>query len=122
MKALLIALVLIVLGAAGVRALQETTQYQGRAGSAGRTTFTFHVSQKNNSHPTTLAATSLWDVCVVVRGWQQVVEPEAVGSGNYRAALIPSVASDERRRITGCIDDLSLERIRGHVVSAVDGA
>jgi hypothetical protein len=63
------------------------------------------------------AADALWGVCAAQTSSH--VEggggPEALGGGRYRLVLVPAVGHHERRKLVGCLEDLTIERVLGDV-------
>jgi hypothetical protein len=113
-----VALLLLV----GVATLREATEYRGGSGTSAQTTVVFTVKEKNLHHGTDLAATTLWRTCISTIGWDDEVEPVRQDDGGYRAALRPSLPADTRRRLRGCLEDLTLDRVTGTVVTMHSGA
>jgi hypothetical protein len=106
----------------GFQLLQEATEYHGGVGAHGaETTVTFHVATKNYHHPDDAAASALWAVCVGSVGWSSASPPVALGDGRYAATVRPSLADDTKRRLSGCINESTLDRVQGHVQSTQDG-
>ncbi len=99
----------------GVHELEEATEYHGGAGTAATTTVVFTVDGKRYNHGSDLAATTLWNTCVSTLGWSGGTAPTRQDDGSYRAVLSPSLPSDTSRRLRGCLEDLTLDRIRGSV-------
>ena len=65
------------------------------------------------------AADALWSVC-----WAQTSsrmtgdgQLEALGDGRYRAVLRPAVGHHDERQMVGCLEDLTVDRVRGNVES-----
>ncbi len=106
----------------GFQVLQEATEYHGGAGQHGtQTTITFHVATKNYHHTDDVAAVALWQTCVGSIGWDEVTQPVLVAAHVYRATIHPSLAKDTKRRLSGCLNESTLDRVQGHVESTVDG-
>jgi hypothetical protein len=68
-----------------------------------------------------LAAEGLWGAC---HGnvWQQLVEPgvEQVGDGRFRLTTEPAVGEHSWRRLQGCLEDTTLDRVKARVISKRD--
>lgn len=104
----------------GVHFLEEATEYHGGAGEAASTTVVFTVKEKRFTHGSDLAATTLWNTCVGTLGWSSASStPVRQDDGSYRAVLRPSLHADTRRRLRGCLEDFTLDRIRGSVTQIV---
>ncbi|CAO5161335.1 conserved hypothetical protein [Frankia sp. AiPs1] len=105
----------------GVQVLQEATEYHGGAGSQARTTVVFSVKDRGFKHGPDFAAEALWRGCVATIGWDGEDDPVAQGDQTYHATLRPSLPSDTRRRLRGCLEDLTMNHVRGRVVSMSSG-
>jgi len=110
----------LVLGAiAAVFGLAELTQNRPdlvREGSS--TEVVFVVDTKGWRQEPLAAAQAVWSVCLGTvdsqPGPEGVVE-EAVG--RYRAVLVPAIGEHGEKRLVGCLEDLTVTRVRGEVVS-----
>jgi hypothetical protein len=121
MKRLLGLLVLVLLVGFGYSQLKEATEYTGREGKAGtNTTFTFQVKTKNFHHPDAVGATALWQACVSSLNWDSDTQPVAISPGLFRASVEPALAGDTKRRLRGCLNEATVDRIQGEVKSTVD--
>ncbi|OHV31444.1 MULTISPECIES: hypothetical protein [Pseudofrankia] len=112
-----VVILLVVLGGVlfGVHALEEATEYHGGSGTAATTTVVFTVQGKRFTHGSDLAATTLWETCVGTLEWSDTSTPVRQADGSYQAVVHPSLPADTRRRLRGCLEDLTLDRIRGSV-------
>jgi hypothetical protein len=99
----------------GVHKLKEATKYHGGSGAAAATTVDFTVREKRFPHGDDLAATTLWNTCIGTLGWGNESPPARQADGSYQGVLHPSLPADTRRRLRGCLEDLTLDRIRGSV-------
>lgn len=101
----------------GIDFLSDATQTRpdpDRPGS--RTELVFHVSAKDG--PLDAAAHGLWGACQGT-AHRKVLDPGIVdaGDGNYRLILQPSLGRHARDRMTGCLEDLTIDNVKGKVVS-----
>lgn len=65
------------------------------------------------------AAAALWGVCAA-QTRSQVADGGALASiaaGRYRVVLEPAVGDHERRKLVGCLEDLTIDRVLGDVES-----
>jgi hypothetical protein len=102
----------------GVLALSDATKFRGGLGDGGHTTVDFSVEVKHYHHDLEDAAASLWYACIGTVGWEGATAPALVpGTGTtYRATITPGLPEDSRRRFRGCIEDGTVDKIRGHLV------
>jgi hypothetical protein len=67
------------------------------------------------------AAQNLWGAC---HGnvWQRLVEPgvEQVGDNRFRLTTEPAMGEHSWRRLQGCFEDTTLDRVKARVVSKRD--
>ena len=99
----------------GVLALADATKFEGETEGHGATQVLFEVEAKNYHHDLEDAAASLWFACVGAVNWEQSTAPEDIGDDVYRAAVQPALGEDSRRRFRGCLEDATLDKVRGDV-------
>jgi hypothetical protein len=65
------------------------------------------------------AANALWAVCAAQTTSRMVVTDhlQPLGDRQYRAVLQPAVGDNDERQLVGCLEDLTVERVRGDVES-----
>jgi hypothetical protein len=82
-----------------------------------RTELVFRVETVSGL-PELTAAQGLWGACQG-SALRTVLEPgmTALGDGRYRLVLQPALGRHARDRMTGCIEDVTLDRVKGKVVS-----
>jgi len=120
MRVILAMAVTALLAFFGFQLLEETTEYHGGDGKAAQTTVMFSVQIKKY-HSVDTAASALWATCTGNIGWQDAVPPVRMSDGNYVAALRPSITADTKRRLKGCLDESTLDRVQGKQIRTVDG-
>jgi hypothetical protein len=97
---------------AGLRA----TEYRdGTDRSAAQTTVTFAISLRSYHHDTANAAATLRAACLASLSWQRANQPIALGGNEFRATVRPSLARDTKRRLAGCPEDTTIDRVKGSV-------
>ncbi len=101
----------------GLAALSNATKFEGEQERGGTTRVEFTVETRNYHHELGDAASSLWYACVGVVGWDDVTHPVVVDAGRYVASIRPALGEDSRRRFRGCLEDASVDRIRGDVLA-----
>jgi hypothetical protein len=54
--------------------------------------------------------------------WQRLADPGVVqvADGRFRLTIEPEVGEHSWRRLQGCLEDATLDRVKGHVVSKTD--
>ena len=120
MRIILAMLVTAALAFFGFQLLQETTEYHGGDGKAAQTTVTFSVKIKRY-HSVDVAASALWATCTGNIGWVDIMAPHRQSDGTFVAALRPSITADTKRRLEGCLNEATLDRVQGKVIRTVDG-
>lgn len=114
MKALL-AVVVAVGGVLGVGELADLTQNRPDPVVEGSvTTVVFDVGTRRYRGTDDEAAAALWAVCAAsVSG--TATGPTATADGAYRVEISPAIGTNGRKRLVGCLEDGTLDRVRGHV-------
>jgi hypothetical protein len=114
-----VALAGILLGVAGIDALGDLTQDRPdppRPGS--RSEIVLRVSARGAGPD---AADRLWAACEgTVRVRSVPPHPVFLGDGTWRVVTEPAVGPRAWKRLRGCLEDLTLDRVLGRVVSKVD--
>jgi hypothetical protein len=110
------ALVLAVAG--GVFLLREATQNRPDPVVDGsRTTIEFTVDTNRFARGEPVAATTLWSVCSATVGGAVSAAPLPVADDRWRVTVEPAIGKHGRARLVGCIEDVTIDRILGHVAS-----
>lgn len=105
--------------AAGVDALADLTQTRPdvhRAGTRSEVVMTVRTRQPfRTPHE---SAQALWGACQGTVG-HELLDPGVVptAGGQFRFVVRPALGTHARDRLTGCIEDTTLDRVKGHVVS-----
>ena len=63
------------------------------------------------------AAAALWGVCAAQTRSHVADALAPTGDGRYRVVLEPAVGDHERRKLVGCLEDLTIDRVLGDVES-----
>lgn len=120
MKRLALTAVLVLAGVLAVDRLGDLTQTRGdRIIPGSRSEVVVEVTAQRYKHDLEAGARHLVAACAgttrsVVLEDPGVVELEP---GTYRFALEPSLGTHNRRKLVGCLEDLTVDRLQGHVVS-----
>jgi hypothetical protein len=120
MKALAV-LVVAVLGTLGIIGLAELTQNRPDPVEPGSATVVnFVVDTRDYQRGEGAAAQALWAVCSATVGGEVsgVSAPagDAVDDG-YTVSISPAIGENGRKRLVGCLEDATLDRVMGHVRS-----
>ena len=109
--------VLSLAGVAGVFGLADLTQNRPDDVPPGsRTVVAFDVGTRHYRGGDTGAAQALWSVCVAtVPG--ETTTPVTDARGAFRVTVTPAIGEHGRKRLAGCLEDGTLDRVRGHVRS-----
>lgn len=108
--------VLAVLTVLGVTALADLTQNRPDPVVEGSTTtVAFDVATRRYDGDEMLAAQSLWAVCQsTVSGEKTSV---VASDDHFTVTVTPAFGENGRKRLTGCLEDATVDRVMGHVVS-----
>jgi len=113
--------VLAVLTVLGVMALADLTQNRPDAVVEGSsTTVSFDVASRRYSGSELMAAQSLWAVCQSTVGGDKSAVAE-VGD-HFTVTVAPAFGDNGRKRLTGCLEDATVDRVMGHVITLAHAA
>ena len=118
--------VLLLLAAAalavGIDALADLTQDRpDRVLPGSRSEVVLDVSSRDRGGSALLSAQGLWGACQgTVR--HRLVDPGLVelSDGRFRLQTEPALGEHSWRRLQGCLEDTTLDRVKAHVVSKRD--
>ncbi len=115
------ALVLAVAGIVGVGSLADLTQNRPDPVVDGTATFVnFDVGTRDYSGTDMEAAQALWAVCAAtVSG--DTSGPTVAAEGGFTVSIEPAIGTNGRKRLQGCIEDGTLDRVQGHIQSLTTG-
>ena len=118
MKRLAAFAVVALVGFLAVDELSDLTQSRpDPPNHAAETELVFTIDENRFTGGTPAAAVALWAACGAQTTSRPVVaaSPEHVGGDSYRVVLRPAVGDGERRKLVGCLEDFTIERVRGTV-------
>ena len=123
MRRALVLLALFAVVAVGVDVLGDLTQSRpDRVVPGSRSEIVLQVSERNRPGPARIeSAESLWFACRQVAP-RRLVDPGlvGVGGGRYRFVVEPALGEHEWRRLQGCLEDMTIDRVLAEVVSKRD--
>lgn len=118
MKRALLAVVLVAATAGGIDVLGDLTQSRPDPVHDGAVTeLVVAVEQDRFAQGDDAAAAALWAVCAGQTRSQADAPPAEVGAGRYRVVLSPAVGEHEERKLRGCLEDLTVDRVLGDIES-----
>ena len=112
---------LVIAGLVGFLAVDELSDLtQSRPDSPNHSAdseLIFAIDENRFTGGRSAAASALWAVCGARTTSRPVAAagPEHVGGDIYRVVLRPAVGDGEARKLVGCLEDFTIERIRGTV-------
>jgi hypothetical protein len=120
MKRAIATLVLAVMAVVGIRAMMDATQNRPDAiNPDSSSTVEFTVATRGFRHSDADAASMLASVCAATT-LESLATPAVAGSGagaTWRVRITPALGENGRKRFVGCMEDATLDRVSGHVVS-----
>jgi hypothetical protein len=120
MRKALVILLVAVLAAAVVDALRDRTENRPDVAVTGsRSIVTFDVDTYDAQQPIAEAARALWYACNQTVG-NRLISLQIREGGSGVATLAPSLGAHERKRLTGCMKDATIDRVRGDVIRIED--
>jgi hypothetical protein len=120
MKRFAVVLALVALTAFVVGELGDLTQSRPDEVRADATTeLVISVDQDRFRPGEAAAADALWAICSAQTSSTVAAGDtlEAIGEGRYRVVLTPAVGHHEQKKLVGCLEDLTIDRVRGNVES-----
>ena len=118
-------IVLLVVAAAltlGIDALADLTQDRpDKVVPGSRSEIVLDVESRDRGGSALLSTQGLWGACQgTVR--HRLVAPgvEEVSEGRFRLQTEPALGEHSWRRLQGCLEDTTLDRVKAHVVSKRD--
>jgi hypothetical protein len=111
------AIVLGLLAVFGVGELADLTQNRPDQMVDGSSTVVeFDVGTRDYPGSDLQAAQALWAVCAAtVPGDETALAPLA--SGGFTVSVSPAIGTNGRKRLEGCLQDNTLDRVQGHIQS-----
>ncbi len=123
MKRLVVVVVLAVAGlAAGLDVLADLTQDRpDRIPAGSRSEIVLDVRHRSTEPAEVRSAQGLWGACQGTV-WQRITDPGVVelGGGRFLVTTSPAVGAHAWRRLQGCLEDMTVDRVRAEVVSKRD--
>jgi hypothetical protein len=118
MKRALIAVALVAATVLGIDALGDLTQSRpDPIRDDAVTELVVSVEQDRFAQGDDAAAAALWAVCAGQTRSRADAPPAAVEEGRYRIVLAPAVGEHEARKLRGCLEDLTVDRVLGDIES-----
>ncbi|MGH9223830.1 MAG: hypothetical protein ACRD2W_08625 [Acidimicrobiales bacterium] len=118
-------LILFAVAAAGVDVLGDLTQTRpDRVKAGSRSEIVLQVSERSGRRPARFeTAEGLWYACRHVAP-TRLAAPGLVdiGGGRFKAVTEPALGEHAWRRLQGCLEDMTIDRVRAEVVSKRDVA
>jgi hypothetical protein len=100
-------------GIAGLADLTQNRPDHMRPGSA--TVVSFDVATRRYRGPDDTDAAALWSVCAAtIPGEDSSMVTTA--DGGYQVTVTPAIGENGRKRLTGCLEDGTLDRVTGRVI------
>lgn len=115
----LLGAVLAVVAVMGLMAATQNRPDPRVAGTSSDVTFDVRVGSRPGGEAA--AAQGLWAVCGATLGSVDIGPLEATPEGAWTVHVEPAVGEHAHKRLQGCIEDLTIPRVRGdlHAVTSV---
>jgi hypothetical protein len=116
---LLAAAIAILTVVTGINLLAGATQSRldTQEADTGITTVTLAIEQKNFEHTRTEVAEALWIICRnVAPPGAQLEQVGALADNHVRLVIDPALGELRRRRVFGCLEDATIDRVRVNIV------
>jgi hypothetical protein len=100
----------------GIVGLAELTQNRpDRVDPDSSTVIAFDVATRGYRGSEDSAAQALWAVCAATVPGDDTAP--AAAAGDYEVTITPAIGENGRKRLVGCLEDGTLDRVMGHVSS-----
>lgn len=122
MKRLVAVLVAVAAVAAGLDVLADLTQDRAdRIPPGSRSEIVLDMRHRSTGPAEVRSAQGLWGACQGTV-WQRITDPGVVelGGGRFLVTTSPAVGEHAWRRLQGCLEDMTVDRVRAEVVSKRD--
>ncbi len=122
MKRILFVLVAVAAIAGGIDMLADLTQDRpDRIEPGSRSVIVLDVDSRDRTGSDFLSARGLWGACQGTV-WQRLVDPGVVevDGGRFRLMTEPALGEHSWRRLQGCLEDATLDRVKARVISKQD--
>ena len=115
--------VLLAASVVGIDALADLTQNRPDPVVDGSTTVVeFDVGTRDYNGTDAEAAFALWAVCAASVSGDGTGPAEVTGGdGGFTVSITPAIGENGRKRLLGCLQDGTLDRVRGHIHSVSTG-
>jgi hypothetical protein len=122
MKQALVILALAGAAALSVKVMGDATQTRPDARDANaKTEVVVRLEGQRYFQSLDTAAYALWGTCAAtVSGELLDLGVEPIGAGQYRFAMTPSLGHHGKERLLGCLNDLTIDRVKSNVESVAD--
>jgi hypothetical protein len=114
---------LVALGAVVVVAvlgLADATQNRADGLKSGtRSEVVLEVETRNVYDPD-VAAQGLWGTCQQTVDHKRLRSFEALGDGRFSIVVEPAIGEHDERRLVGCLEDFTIDRVLGDVIEIRD--
>lgn len=102
---------------AGIDRLADATQTRPDHQPPGTyTEIVYSIEVHSYRQAPLLAAQAVWGTCAATVSSRLTAPIEDLGDGRYRIVVTPALGEHGRERVTGCLNDLTLDRVRSSLV------
>lgn len=120
MRRVLVSVLLLALGAVAIEILGDLTQTRGdRMPRDSRSEVVVEVSERDYKRHLDDAGPNLIAACAGSMHGRILDDPGVVrmAEGRFRFFVQPALGPENHRKLTGCLEDFTIDRLKGHVVS-----
>lgn len=114
---------LLVIGAVlvvAVLGIADATQNRADGLKSGTRSEVILEVDTRNVHDSEVAAQGLWGTCQQTVDHKRLRSFEALGDGRFSIVVEPAIGEHDERRLVGCLEDFTIERVLGDVIEIRD--
>jgi hypothetical protein len=114
---------LLVLGAllvVAVLGIADATQNRADGLKSGTRSEVVLEVETRDVHDPDAAALGLWGTCQQTVDHKRLRSFEPLGDGRFSIVVEPAIGEHDERRLVGCLEDFTIERVLGDVVEIRD--
>lgn len=103
-----------------VLAIAKATQNRADGLTSGTRSEVVLEVETRDVHDPDAAARGLWGTCQQTVDQKRTLSFEPLGDGRFSVVVEPAIGEHDERRLVGCLEDFTIERVLGDVIEIRD--